>query len=254
MRCSPIRWRALSCAPREARGARRAGPAQDERITGVIMWVRVRTRFLDDLVLDACANGCRQIVTLGAGLDARAFRLDLPAGARLFELDLSEILEFKQRVVGSERHEAACERIVVPTDLTGEWAARSRRGRLRRHATHGLARRRDPRVPHRRPAGGGDRPRLRALRSREPARDHARGQRGTPSRAAGRRPRRCRRDPATTSRCGSRKLPPTPWPGSSRVAGTCRSTTPSSEPSSTDSRGHRWPAGAGARLVDATRR
>ena len=98
------------------------GPAQDERITRVILWVRVRTRFLDDLLLDACANGCRQIVTLGAGLDARAFRLDLPAGARLFELDLSEILEFKQRVVGSERHEAACERIVVPTDLTGDWA------------------------------------------------------------------------------------------------------------------------------------
>jgi methyltransferase (TIGR00027 family) len=97
-------------------------PAQSERITGVIAWVRVRTRFLDDLLLDACANGCRQIVTLGAGLDARAFRLDLPAGTRLFELDLSEILEFKQRVVGSERYEAACERVVVPTDLTGEWA------------------------------------------------------------------------------------------------------------------------------------
>jgi methyltransferase (TIGR00027 family) len=97
-------------------------PEQRARITALIMWVRVRTRFLDDLLLDACANGCRQIVTLGAGLDARAFRLDLPPGGRLFELDLSEILEFKQRVVGSEHHEAACERIVVPTDLTGDWA------------------------------------------------------------------------------------------------------------------------------------
>jgi len=39
-------------------------------------WVVVRTRFLDDLVLDACARGCLQVVILGAGLDARAFRLD----------------------------------------------------------------------------------------------------------------------------------------------------------------------------------
>ncbi|MGO9877718.1 MAG: SAM-dependent methyltransferase [Acidimicrobiia bacterium] len=99
----------------------RADPPQPDRIAALIMWVRVRTRFLDDVVLDACANGCRQIVTLGAGLDARAFRLDLPADARLFELDLSEILAFKQDVLRGEQHRAACERIVVPTDLTGDW-------------------------------------------------------------------------------------------------------------------------------------
>jgi methyltransferase (TIGR00027 family) len=96
-------------------------PERHDRITALIMWVRVRTRFLDDLVLDACANGCRQIVTLGAGLDARAFRLDLPSDLRLFELDLSEILAFKQSVVRDEVHRAACERIVVPTDLTADW-------------------------------------------------------------------------------------------------------------------------------------
>lgn len=103
----------------------RWGPGTDppppERVAALIMWVRVRTRFLDDVVLDACANGCRQIVTLGAGLDARAFRLDLPADGRLFELDLSEILAFKQSVLRGEQHTPACERIVVPTDLTGDW-------------------------------------------------------------------------------------------------------------------------------------
>jgi methyltransferase (TIGR00027 family) len=49
-------------------------------------WVSARTRFLDDLLLDATAGGVRQVVLLGAGLDARAFRLDWPDGVRLFEL------------------------------------------------------------------------------------------------------------------------------------------------------------------------
>jgi methyltransferase (TIGR00027 family) len=97
-------------------------PADRDRVTALITWVRVRTRFLDDLLLDACSAGGRQIVTLGAGLDARAFRLDLPPGVRLFELDLSQILTFKQQFVRAERPAARCERIVVPTDLTGDWA------------------------------------------------------------------------------------------------------------------------------------
>jgi methyltransferase (TIGR00027 family) len=97
------------------------GGAGDARIGAVILWVRVRTRFLDELLLDACANGCRQIVTLGAGLDTRAFRLALPGDARLFEVDLRDILAFKERVLAGEQPVAACQRIVVPTDLTGDW-------------------------------------------------------------------------------------------------------------------------------------
>jgi methyltransferase (TIGR00027 family) len=101
----------------------RTAPVQRDRIAVVVAWVRVRTRFLDDLVLDACANGCRQVVTLGAGLDARAFRLAWPDRVRLFELDLTEVLAFKQHVVHSEGYEAACERIVVPTDLARDWTS-----------------------------------------------------------------------------------------------------------------------------------
>ncbi|HTD48971.1 MAG TPA: SAM-dependent methyltransferase [Acidimicrobiia bacterium] len=108
-----------------AAGGPRRPSVEDGRpeayLAALILWVRVRTRFLDDLVLDACAHGCRQLVTLGAGLDARAFRLALPGDARLFELDLADILAFKQRVLAGEPRRPACERIVVPTDLTGDW-------------------------------------------------------------------------------------------------------------------------------------
>jgi methyltransferase (TIGR00027 family) len=86
-------------------------------------WVSARTRFLDDLLLDATAGGVRQVVLLGAGLDARAFRLDWPDGMRLFELDTAEMLGFKQRVLAEAGARARCERVVVPTDLRGDWPA-----------------------------------------------------------------------------------------------------------------------------------
>src|SRR5690349_9329008 len=98
------------------RADREGAPPQRE-IGALIVWIRVRTRFLDDVVIDACARGCRQVVVLGAGLDARAFRLALPARLRWFELDLPDVLEFKEQVVRRGGYEPACERTVVPTDL-----------------------------------------------------------------------------------------------------------------------------------------
>jgi methyltransferase (TIGR00027 family) len=96
------------------------GPARARRV-GLVNWVVIRTRFLDDVVIDATASGCRQAVIFGAGLDARAFRLDWPAGARLFELDLPDVLEFKERVIGTGGFRPRCQRIVVPVDLAAGW-------------------------------------------------------------------------------------------------------------------------------------
>jgi hypothetical protein len=96
-------------------------PADRRRVGALIFWIRVRTRFLDDVIARASADGCRQFVVLGAGLDARAFRLPLPPDARFFEVDLPGVLEFKERVVRDNNFTPACERIVVPTDLAGDW-------------------------------------------------------------------------------------------------------------------------------------
>jgi methyltransferase (TIGR00027 family) len=87
----------------------------------LVNWVVVRTRFLDEVVLDATASGCRQAVIFGAGLDARAFRLDWPAGSRLFELDLPDVLEFKERVIVEGGFRPRSQRIVVPGDLAAGW-------------------------------------------------------------------------------------------------------------------------------------
>jgi methyltransferase (TIGR00027 family) len=77
----------------------------------------IRTRFYDDYLL---GSGCRQVVLLAAGLDSRAFRLDWPAGTRLYEVDLPKVLAFKETVLGDA--EARCTRTVVPADLRDDWA------------------------------------------------------------------------------------------------------------------------------------
>jgi methyltransferase (TIGR00027 family) len=41
-------------------------------------FIPVRVRWFDDLVVAVVAAGVRQVVSLGAGLDTRAYRLDLP--------------------------------------------------------------------------------------------------------------------------------------------------------------------------------
>ncbi|MFJ1768259.1 SAM-dependent methyltransferase [Amycolatopsis sp. NPDC088138] len=82
--------------------------------------VAIRTRFYDDYLLDA---GCPQVVLLAAGLDARAFRLPWPPGTRLFELDLPEVLAFKDRVLAGQGAQPSCERVAVGVDLRGDWAA-----------------------------------------------------------------------------------------------------------------------------------
>jgi methyltransferase (TIGR00027 family) len=81
--------------------------------------VAIRTRFYDDYLLGA---GCTQVVLLAAGLDARAFRLAWPPGVRLFELDLPEVLAFKDEVLAARGAEPSCERVAVRADLRHDWA------------------------------------------------------------------------------------------------------------------------------------
>jgi len=87
----------------------------------ITRWVVVRTRFLDEFSLEAAEAGVRQFVILGAGLDARAFRLEWPPGVRLFELDVPDMFNFKEEVLGSIAANTHCERIVIPSDLRSDW-------------------------------------------------------------------------------------------------------------------------------------
>ncbi|WP_406639467.1 SAM-dependent methyltransferase [Amycolatopsis sp. WGS_07] len=80
--------------------------------------VAIRTRFFDDFVA-----GGTQTVLLAAGLDARAFRLDWADGARVYEIDLPDVLAFKESVLAEQGARPRCERIAVPADLREDWVA-----------------------------------------------------------------------------------------------------------------------------------
>ncbi|MEV0775315.1 class I SAM-dependent methyltransferase [Streptomyces sp. NPDC050433] len=82
----------------------------------------LRTRVLDDFLLRSVhTGGARQVVLLGAGLDARAFRLDWPPGCVIFEIDKEGVLAFKHQVLGGLSAVPKAARVPIPIDLRADW-------------------------------------------------------------------------------------------------------------------------------------
>ena len=84
-------------------------------------YAAIRTHFLDDYLRRATRT-LRQVVIVAAGLDTRAFRLDLPPDVTVYELDSDEVLTFKQQVLDSRGAEPTSRRVPVAADLRQEWA------------------------------------------------------------------------------------------------------------------------------------
>ena len=81
-----------------------------------------RTPFYDRYLSTSVAAGARQVVLLGAGLDARAYRLSLPDDATVFEIDSAAVLDFKAVVVGRHELRSAARVVAVAADLREDWA------------------------------------------------------------------------------------------------------------------------------------
>jgi methyltransferase (TIGR00027 family) len=107
-----------------------AGETEEQRTApgprasvGAVLYAHgvIRTRFFDDYLASATAAGCRQVVLLAAGLDTRAFRLAWPSRTRVFEVDLPDVLAFKDTVLAARNAMPRCERTTVPADLRHDW-------------------------------------------------------------------------------------------------------------------------------------
>ena len=81
--------------------------------------VAARTRHLDMQILEYVRNGGRDLVLLGAGYDMRPFRLGLPAGMRVYELDFPTVLADRQRRLDAfgVKEPGNMTRFQVPIDL-----------------------------------------------------------------------------------------------------------------------------------------
>ncbi len=67
--------------------------------------VVIRTLIIDDLIQKALAAGVDTIVNLGAGLDARPYRMELPASLRWLDVDYPEIIDWKaEQLAGDHPH------------------------------------------------------------------------------------------------------------------------------------------------------
>jgi methyltransferase (TIGR00027 family) len=71
----------------------------DRRWAGARSSAVARTRFIDDMIGTALARGIDQVVILGAGFDARAYRLHGPTNLTVFEVDHPDTLAKKQAVL-----------------------------------------------------------------------------------------------------------------------------------------------------------
>jgi methyltransferase (TIGR00027 family) len=86
----------------------------------------VRTHFFDAFFVDAVAagaHGIRQVVILASGLDSRAYRLQWPAGTRVFEIDQPKVLAYKAATMAEHNVQPSATRHEVPIDLRQDWPA-----------------------------------------------------------------------------------------------------------------------------------
>lgn len=67
----------------------------ERRAPGAVGLLLCRFAYLDDVLREALADGMRSVVILGAGLDARAYRVPGAAEARVFEVDHPSVLQVK---------------------------------------------------------------------------------------------------------------------------------------------------------------
>ncbi|QIK63983.1 SAM-dependent methyltransferase [Leucobacter viscericola] len=84
------------------------------------VYIGLRTRFIDDVIASSAASQC---VILGAGLDTRAYRLEWPVSATVFELDTPATLAYKERElagVGPRAKRCALGVDLRHSDWTGE--------------------------------------------------------------------------------------------------------------------------------------
>lgn len=89
---------------------------------GLVEFVAIRTRFLDDTIeLLLSSTPIRQVVLVAAGMDARAFRLTWPEDTAVYEVDHGALLDEKQRRLSRLGAQPAVERHEVRADLVQDW-------------------------------------------------------------------------------------------------------------------------------------
>src|SRR6266849_6667899 len=98
-------------------------------------WV-MRTYLFDQFIIEQVLQGADMVINLAAGLDARPYRMALPPSLQWIEVDLPEILTYKEAILAGEKPVCALERVRL--DLSDVSARRELFGQLGRKARKAL--------------------------------------------------------------------------------------------------------------------
>jgi methyltransferase (TIGR00027 family) len=100
--------------------ARRLAGDRGEKIANTIefstrntwSWI-ARTHLFDVFLLDQLRDGCDMVINLAAGLDARPLRMALPPSLKWVEVDLPEIIAYKEEILAADAPNCQLERFAL---------------------------------------------------------------------------------------------------------------------------------------------
>ncbi|HEX6845708.1 MAG TPA: SAM-dependent methyltransferase [Chitinophagaceae bacterium] len=102
--------------------ARRLAGEKGEQIANAIKFGRdnswsfvTRTYHFDEFIMQHVEQGYDMIINLAAGLDARAYRMQLPKTLKWIDVDLPDMINYKNEVLKNER--LKCEYRTIALDL-----------------------------------------------------------------------------------------------------------------------------------------
>ena len=80
----------------------------------IVAWtVALRTRIIDDYIASALRAGIDTVLCLGAGLDARPYRMALPPELQWIEADYAHVIDYKEDVLRLETPACRLERVKI---------------------------------------------------------------------------------------------------------------------------------------------
>jgi methyltransferase (TIGR00027 family) len=120
--------------------ARRVAGERGERIMATMSAARkhawsytARTHLFDTFIGEAVRAGSDLVLNLAAGLDTRPYRMDLPASLRWVEVDLPDLIAYKEDVLREDRPVCQLERIRLDlSDVTARRGLFAKLGRSQR--------------------------------------------------------------------------------------------------------------------------
>lgn len=96
----------------------------------------IRTVIIDNYIHKLIAEGVDTVVNLGAGLDTRPYRLNLPPTLRWIEVDFPHMIELKNTKLAGEKPTCRLERVAV--DLSDDTARRAFLAKIGSETKHAL--------------------------------------------------------------------------------------------------------------------